>query len=258
VGENVYGLVNWNGGLVFDTVCIDLENEGFQVIPVVLPAASVNAPHKRDRIFFIAYSGACEHRGKSTEIHGKTKETDGCRDEQSPSPWKQIQLPFEPSDLFQTVENPLRGRRTHREYEQKGTEVWEQWNIGPRSTNWLYISERIASNSNNARTDIPMRIERESEKTDNKWKGQSFIKHWKNGRNGLDTNFKVFTKPGDWSTFPTQPPLCQRNDGIPPKLDGITFSKWRNESIKGYGNAVVPQVVHQIFKAIQQYEDDRK
>jgi DNA (cytosine-5)-methyltransferase 1 len=34
-------------------------------------------------------------------------------------------------------------------------------------------------------------------------------------------------------------------------LDGITFSKWRNESIKGYGNAVVPQVVYQIFKAIQ-------
>jgi DNA (cytosine-5)-methyltransferase 1 len=41
-------------------------------------------------------------------------------------------------------------------------------------------------------------------------------------------------------------------------LDGISFSKWRNESIKGYGNAVVPQVVHQIFKAIQQYENDRK
>ena len=35
-------------------------------------------------------------------------------------------------------------------------------------------------------------------------------------------------------------------------LDGITFSKWRNESIKGYGNAVVPQVVYQIFKAIEQ------
>jgi DNA (cytosine-5)-methyltransferase 1 len=37
-------------------------------------------------------------------------------------------------------------------------------------------------------------------------------------------------------------------------LDGITFSKWRNESIKAYGNAIVPQVVYQIFKAIEQYE----
>jgi DNA (cytosine-5)-methyltransferase 1 len=37
-------------------------------------------------------------------------------------------------------------------------------------------------------------------------------------------------------------------------LDGITFSKWRNESIKAGGNAIVPQVVYQIFKAIEEYE----
>jgi DNA (cytosine-5)-methyltransferase 1 len=34
-------------------------------------------------------------------------------------------------------------------------------------------------------------------------------------------------------------------------LDGITFPKWRKESVKAYGNAVVPQVVYQIFKAIE-------
>jgi DNA (cytosine-5)-methyltransferase 1 len=34
----------------------------------------------------------------------------------------------------------------------------------------------------------------------------------------------------------------------------ISFSKWRNESIKAGGNAVVPQVVYQIFKAIEQYD----
>jgi hypothetical protein len=38
-------------------------------------------------------------------------------------------------------------------------------------------------------------------------------------------------------------------------LYGIAFPKWRNESIKAGGNAVVPQVVHQIFKAIEQYND---
>jgi hypothetical protein len=37
-------------------------------------------------------------------------------------------------------------------------------------------------------------------------------------------------------------------------LDGITFPKWRNESIKAAGNAIVPQIVYQIFKAIEQYE----
>jgi len=57
-----------------------------------------------------------------------------------------------------------------------------------------------------------------------------------------------------WQNFPTKSPICSGNDGFSDKLDGITFSKWRNESIKGYGNAVVPQVVHKIFQAIQHIE----
>jgi hypothetical protein len=55
----------------------------------------------------------------------------------------------------------------------------------------------------------------------------------------------------EWDNFPTQSPICGGDDGIPTELDGITFSKWRNESIKAYGNAIVPQVAYEIFKAIQ-------
>lgn len=58
----------------------------------------------------------------------------------------------------------------------------------------------------------------------------------------------------DWQDFPTQSPVCSRNDGVPGGLAGITFSKHRTESIKGYGNAIVPQVAYEIFKAIEQYE----
>ena len=57
-----------------------------------------------------------------------------------------------------------------------------------------------------------------------------------------------------WENFPTQPPICNGDDGLSSGLDGITFPKWRNESIKGGGNAIVPQVVYQIFKAIEDYE----
>src|SRR5690606_11448772 len=39
-------------------------------------------------------------------------------------------------------------------------------------------------------------------------------------------------------------------------LDGITFSKWRNESLQGYGNAVVPPVVFEIFKAIERTDEE--
>lgn len=54
-----------------------------------------------------------------------------------------------------------------------------------------------------------------------------------------------------WQNFPTQSPICIGDDGISGRLDGITFSKWRQESVKAYGNAIVPQVAYEIFKAIE-------
>jgi len=57
-----------------------------------------------------------------------------------------------------------------------------------------------------------------------------------------------------WQDFPTVPPVCGGDDGLPKELDGITFPKWRRESIKAYGNAIVPQVAYRIFQSIQDYE----
>lgn len=34
-------------------------------------------------------------------------------------------------------------------------------------------------------------------------------------------------------------------------MDGITFSRWRKESIKAYGNAIVPQIAYRIFRVIE-------
>lgn len=56
VGENVRGLVSWNGGMVFEEVCADLETCGYSVQPFILPACSVNAPHRRDRVWFVAHA----------------------------------------------------------------------------------------------------------------------------------------------------------------------------------------------------------
>jgi DNA (cytosine-5)-methyltransferase 1 len=61
----------------------------------------------------------------------------------------------------------------------------------------------------------------------------------------------------NWDNFPTQSPVCSRNDGLSHKLDDITFSKWRNESIKALGNAIVPQIAYQIFKAIEFTESQK-
>lgn len=56
VGENVLGLVNWDGGLVFHEIQADLEAEGYEVWAYVLPACSKNANHRRDRVWFVAHS----------------------------------------------------------------------------------------------------------------------------------------------------------------------------------------------------------
>jgi DNA (cytosine-5)-methyltransferase 1 len=58
----------------------------------------------------------------------------------------------------------------------------------------------------------------------------------------------------DWIDFPTQSPICGGDDGIPRELDSITFPKWRRESIKAYGNAIVPQIAYRIFKTIDLVE----
>lgn len=59
-----------------------------------------------------------------------------------------------------------------------------------------------------------------------------------------------------WHEFPTQSPVCRRDDGLPFDVDDLTvsFATWRRESIKAYGNAWVPQVAYEIFKAIEMAE----
>lgn len=58
VGENVFGFLNWNGGLVFREVCADLEAEGYEVQTFVLPAAGVGALHERKRVWIIAHANS--------------------------------------------------------------------------------------------------------------------------------------------------------------------------------------------------------
>lgn len=143
VGENVRGLVSWNGGLVFDEVCADLESEGYEVQPFLIPAAGIGARHQRQRIWFIAYS--------------------------------------------KSIGRKIRNGKEEREIQQ---------GLRPEALH-----------------SIP-----------------------------------------SWETLSAQSPICGEDDGLPKELDNITFSKWRSESVKAYGNAIVPQVAYQIFKTIELFE----
>jgi DNA (cytosine-5)-methyltransferase 1 len=68
VGENVPGIGDYLG-----TICTDLEAEGYEVLPLELPAAAFGAPHLRYRLFIVAHADQPRDRTKvvSGEIVGQ-------------------------------------------------------------------------------------------------------------------------------------------------------------------------------------------
>lgn len=60
----------------------------------------------------------------------------------------------------------------------------------------------------------------------------------------------------NFRNFPTQSPVCNRDDGLPFRMADLTisFPKWRSKSIEALGNAIVPQVIYEIFKSIIEVE----
>ena len=62
IGENVAGIVN----MALDQVCADLEGQGYEVEPIIVPACAVDAPHRRDRCWILAHS-KCDGQSSSKE-----------------------------------------------------------------------------------------------------------------------------------------------------------------------------------------------
>jgi DNA (cytosine-5)-methyltransferase 1 len=199
VGENVYGLVNWSGGLVFHEVQADLEAQGYEVFPFLLPACGVNAPHQRYRIWFVAYSKPCADSRNTRGISKEANQKNTRGEEPNTTSEQQVQLPTQPNSVFGNASNTK--------------------------------CERLEGHGR------CQEISRQSNKQSN-----------------ICTQKNSIT---NWNKWPTVAPICTRNDGLSSRLDSITFPKWRNESIKAGGNAIVPQVVYQIFKTIEQYEHER-
>lgn len=69
IGENVTGIIN----MELDTVLSDLEGEGFEAIPFVIPACGINAWHRRNRVWILAYSEDNGRRRRSDRQRGTDK-----------------------------------------------------------------------------------------------------------------------------------------------------------------------------------------
>ena len=166
IAENVRGLVTWNDGMVLEQVCTDLESEGYEVQPFIIPACAVNAPHRRDRIWIIA--------------HRTDSRTKGLRERKVDS---------------DDAANAGRIGRKQRSSEDIQSESKKPERQNSHYSGWERDWREVAAATCNARMD----------------------------------------------------------DGLPREVDGVSYSfaKWRNESIKAYGNAIVPQVAMEIFRAIK-------
>lgn len=196
-----------------DRICSDLEAEGYSVQPIVIPACAIGAPHRRDRVWIVARRS--DPRAETLQ----QKRED--RDHASKSP---------------SYANSNKQRKWKNK-QQSFSRCCRTSNIGS-CRNTRTLADSLRHRSNKVHKDLQPKF------SDGK-------KSYGIGTQWNDT-FYISQKEDFWKEFPTQSPVCRRNDGIPFDVDCLTisFPKWRQESIKAYGNAWVPQVAYEIFRAI--------
>ena len=185
-----------------ERICSDLESKGYSVQPMLIPACAVGAPHRRDRIFFIAhYTDSCNDLRESGQ-HESGKERLSERNE--------VRKPGESSDVRSEIQSSLADSDLQR----------------------CNKSKFAKESRNKARFSCEKNIE--------------------GGFGNLHPKER-------WASFPTVSAVHRGNDGIPFDVDklAISIGKWRTESIKAYGNAIVPQVMYRIFEAIEALENDK-
>lgn len=213
---------------IMATICEEVRAAGYEFptahdgTPIVLcvPACAVNAPHRRDRVWFVAHrtdTGVESlQRPRENGIHG----LESTANARSSKP---------------------QGRKQFAQGQQHGE------GRNPRRKFAPFGSGRVVA-------DTDSRQCKKRCKFNGKWQDEAKDGAGMDNRPaGLGIN-RSFGRLTDWTRFPTQSPIRSRNDGFSAGLAGITVSRHRHESIKAFGNAIVPQVAVQIFKAIIEAE----
>lgn len=248
---------------VVETVCNDLEREGYSVQPVVIPACAVGAPHRRDRVFFIAHRADAGSEGMQREWEnnilsgGTAPDTDSHRWRDGKNQQVTIAERKGTADIGTFREDGASSDsdvyrhtpcktgegfekcRCKNDGESKKRKQSSEW---PNGFHEFPRNAPYSSSEGLSTLRFPTSIEKKKRENEDGCSVQP-------SGNVRRTSFAE-----RWENFPTQSPVCSRDDGIFTGLDGIAFSKWRQESIKAYGNAIVPQVMYEIFLAIESIE----
>lgn len=228
-GEN-HEIIEMHEQFVVERVCSDLESIGYSVIPVVIPACAVGAPHRRDRVWFLA-SDNTNTRHESVRRERENGVPSPRPSAHSHGPRLQASGPKQPAagitgggTEWPTPDAQRRGRN---EMDDK---------TKPGQPDGARIDgnggERTFANPDDQRRDKfqPSLVASQTEKRPAKY----------------DTEIP------NWEHFPTtQPAIRGGDDGNTPRLSGITFPKWRSESIRALGNSMVPPLLYEFFRIIQ-------
>lgn len=262
VGENVPGLINWSKGMVFEQVQADLEAAGYEAFPpAILPACGLNAPHRRERVWFVAHRNGDGRIGDNKSSSGYSGQLGQGLEEK---------YVIEPLHGDGDVANAkvLRKREQADEVDPitDGREAWPMpGGVGGQRTPSDSGSERhrgIQSGGqprsgkkvrpgragNSKIITVPYSSERPEG-------GMSSIGPGEAERytGPLDARSYEF---GGWDNFPTQSPLRRGDDGISGELDLVGRIEKRDavHRLKALGNAIVPEVALQLFKIIQEMD----
>ena len=239
-------------------ICSDLESHGYAVQPVLIPACAVGAPHRRDRVFIVARRVTADTRSGGQSA----PEQQGERAGQAVQREAGIE-PFDGTGRPRTPRNPPhpdshRGCEVDEHMESeladgaKPVSNGGQRNVAdtcqPRAESMrrerqdaIHRPEPTADTEG----ECGQRMRLEQSKTRGTSQEQS------GGRSGEGrSEYQVGER---WQNFPSVSPVHRGNDGLPFDVDRLTlsFGKWRTEALKAYGNAIVPQVMYEIFRAIE-------
>ena len=220
-------------------ICTDIESHGYAVQPVLIPACAVGAPHRRDRVFIVARNVA--NTDCCNNECGKSRKDESKSEEERLSERNEVRKSIEPTDVRSTMQ----GLSSNSD-RSRGCKMDEhiQSEVADGTKSFCDGREWNASDTDNER------LERGNESKCGEERERMQVRRY----------FARYDNEGSeeicgsrWKDFPSVSPVHRGNDGIPISLDNLTISqgKWRTESLKAYGNAIVPQVMYEIFRAIE-------
>ena len=239
-----------------ERVCKDLEGLGYAVQPVLVPACAVGAPHRRDRVFIV---GRRVEAVSQNAMHGR--QLHGCDGEQG-SEWhignagtrdnKRICREASRIDIADTdsARQPASDGQSGRERKEMD---------GGRES--IALNGIVGHGAPSASPDTRDGIAPDSERIgwyEGKY-DDGFFETAQQGERGKIKPRGADCQQDRWRNFPSVSPVHRGDDGLPFSLDDLAIpaSKWRTESLKAYGNAIVPQVMYEIFRAIEIVEREK-